>query len=71
MKHTTEKLLLACKLHSLAAKFRSAEIPPKLDGDALSDWLKANPITGYVPQALNRIEEVATVIEQLRKSGAS
>lgn len=62
MKHTTEQLLLAAEVRRLAFAMRSAATPEHLEGEALAQWRKTQPMGNWLMHAMQEIEHTASVI---------
>lgn len=68
-----QELLFAAHTRLLAVELRHAKL--QTDAEAIedtdelkqfiSDWLKENPIKDYIPEALEKIREVAEQIKKL------
>ncbi len=62
------ELLFAAKIRKLAVKFRLDATPPDVHnagGAVLMEWLEKNPISNFVPIALEKIQETSEQINQL------
>lgn len=69
MKHTTEELILAAHVLTLAANIRNHRAPRNLSEEEDAKWLAANPAVKYVPDAMKHLEEVATTIASIKTQG--
>lgn len=68
MKHTTEELLLAAQVRQIAIGLRIGNTPEDLQGPALAEWRKANPLKNWLAPAMEDLDFVADFIASRHQS---